>query len=58
MSVQTPKTVEALLVLTVPIVERGPWPAHDDLIELGFPIVVVDGPLDSYRPSKRKIGNR
>jgi len=40
--IQSAKTTEALLVLTVPIVERGPFVAHDDLVRLGFPIVVVE----------------
>lgn len=39
-SVQTSKVVEALLVLTVPIVQR--YAAFDDLVGTGFPIVVVD----------------
>mmetsp|Transcript_103712 Transcript_103712/g.334351 ORF Transcript_103712/g.334351 Transcript_103712/m.334351 type:complete len:161 (-) Transcript_103712:73-555(-) len=40
--IQSTKTVEALLVLTVPIVQRGIYATHDDLVRLGFPIVVVD----------------
>mmetsp|Transcript_47900 Transcript_47900/g.96631 ORF Transcript_47900/g.96631 Transcript_47900/m.96631 type:complete len:349 (-) Transcript_47900:150-1196(-) len=40
--IQCPKTVEALLVLTIPILQRGPYPVPDDLLRLGFPIVVVD----------------
>jgi len=41
-SIYSPKTVEALMVLTVPIVQRGPFPVHDDMVSYGFPIVVVD----------------
>ncbi|CAK0866761.1 unnamed protein product [Prorocentrum cordatum] len=40
--VQTPKQLEALLVLTIPIARRGPYPAFDDLVRYGFPLVVVD----------------
>lgn len=41
--VQSSKVIEALLVLTVPIVQRGPYPAYDDLVkDYGFPLVVVD----------------
>lgn len=40
-SIYSPKTVEALLVLTVPIVQRGPFPVHDELVSYGFPLVVV-----------------
>merc|ERR1712157_693929 len=40
--IQSPKMTEALLVLTVPIVQRGPYTTHDDLVQLGWPIVVVD----------------
>lgn len=40
--IQTAKTTEALLVLTVPVVERGPYIVHDELVNLGFPIVVVE----------------
>lgn len=39
-SMQTPKLVEALLVLTVPVVESVP--CHDDLLREGWPIVVVN----------------
>jgi hypothetical protein len=39
--VQSPAIVEALLVLTVPIVRRGPYAAYEDLVRYGFPIVVV-----------------
>lgn len=38
----TPKVTEALLVLTIPIVQRGPFPLFDDYVKLGFPIVVVE----------------
>jgi len=40
--IQSPKVVEALLALTIPIVQRGGFPAYDELVEMGFPIVVVD----------------
>lgn len=40
--IQSPKTMEALLVLTIPIVQRHGFPAHDDLVRYGFPIVVVE----------------
>jgi len=41
-SIYSPKTVEALMVLTVPIVRRGPFPVYDEMVRYGFPIVVVD----------------
>jgi len=41
-AIQCSRLVEALLVLTVPVVKRGPYRALDDLRGLGFPIVVVD----------------
>merc|ERR1719464_2489312 len=40
--IQSPKVVEAMLVLTVPIVQRGPYTVNDDLARMGFPLVVVD----------------
>lgn len=40
--IQSPKTVEALLVLTVPIVHRGPSPIAQDLRRMGFPLVIVN----------------
>mmetsp|Transcript_80916 Transcript_80916/g.245517 ORF Transcript_80916/g.245517 Transcript_80916/m.245517 type:complete len:101 (+) Transcript_80916:1007-1309(+) len=40
--ISSTKTCEALLVLTVPIVQRGGYPLHDDLAGYGFPIVIVD----------------
>eukprot|EP00405_Crypthecodinium_cohnii_P008314 CAMPEP_0206421912 /NCGR_PEP_ID=MMETSP0324_2-20121206/1735_1 /ASSEMBLY_ACC=CAM_ASM_000836 /TAXON_ID=2866 /ORGANISM="Crypthecodinium cohnii, Strain Seligo" /LENGTH=364 /DNA_ID=CAMNT_0053886107 /DNA_START=132 /DNA_END=1226 /DNA_ORIENTATION=+ len=40
--VQSCKVIEALMVLTIPIVERRPYPVHGDLVRMGFPIVVVD----------------
>lgn len=40
--VQSSKVIEALLVLTIPIVERHPYPAYEEMRQLGFPIVVVD----------------
>lgn len=39
-AIQSVKTIEALLVLTVPIVTPGP--VHEDLVRLGFPIVIVN----------------
>jgi len=41
-AITSAKTVEALLVLTIPIVQRGPYKTHDELAEAGFPIVLVD----------------
>jgi len=38
----TPKVTEALMVLTIPIVQRGPYPLFDDYVRMGFPIVVID----------------
>jgi len=40
--IQSHKQLEALLVLTVPIVQRGSFPVFDDLVKLGFPLVVID----------------
>eukprot|EP00929_Paragymnodinium_shiwhaense_P094155 TRINITY_DN54583_c0_g1_i1.p1 TRINITY_DN54583_c0_g1~~TRINITY_DN54583_c0_g1_i1.p1 ORF type:complete len:419 (+),score=43.97 TRINITY_DN54583_c0_g1_i1:302-1558(+) len=40
--IQAARTIEALFVLTIPIVQRGKFPVHDDLVKLGFPLVVVD----------------
>merc|ERR1712151_1103658 len=40
--IQSVRNVEALLVLTIPIVQRGPHRVFDDLVSLGFPIVVVN----------------
>jgi len=39
--IQSSKTIEALMVLTIPIVQRGPFPVNDRLRRMGFPIVVV-----------------
>merc|ERR1712176_1152026 len=39
---QSQKQLEALLVLTVPIVQRSSFPVFDDLVFLGFPMVVID----------------
>merc|ERR1740121_446282 len=39
--IQSSKTIEALLVLTIPIVQRGPYTAHERLVRMGFPIVIV-----------------
>lgn len=40
--VQTHKVIEALLVLTIPIVRRGQYPVYGDLLRLGFPLAIVD----------------
>lgn len=41
--IQTAKNIEALLVLTVPIVKRPEgFTAFEELVDLGFPIVLVD----------------
>jgi hypothetical protein len=40
--IQCSKVPESLSMLTIPIVKRGPFRTHDDLIRLGFPIVVVE----------------
>eukprot|EP00747_Dinoflagellata_sp_TGD_P213888 gnl/TRDRNA2_/TRDRNA2_86791_c0_seq1.p1 gnl/TRDRNA2_/TRDRNA2_86791_c0~~gnl/TRDRNA2_/TRDRNA2_86791_c0_seq1.p1 ORF type:complete len:411 (-),score=49.41 gnl/TRDRNA2_/TRDRNA2_86791_c0_seq1:82-1314(-) len=40
--IQSPKMIEALLVLTVPIVQRSDFPVFDDLVRYGFPLAVVD----------------
>ena len=50
--VQSSKTLEALLVLTIPIVTRSP--AHKDLVRLGFPIVVVRKSARAKRGMPRK----
>mmetsp|Transcript_23078 Transcript_23078/g.73071 ORF Transcript_23078/g.73071 Transcript_23078/m.73071 type:complete len:436 (+) Transcript_23078:211-1518(+) len=41
-AIQTSKTVEALMVLTVPIIQRMGYALHDELIDMGFPIVLVE----------------
>lgn len=40
--IHTPKMIESLLLLTVPVVQRGPFPVFDDYMRFGFPIVVID----------------
>ncbi|CAK0850037.1 unnamed protein product [Prorocentrum cordatum] len=40
--IQCSKVPEALSMLTIPIIKRGPFRTHDDLLQMGFPIVVVD----------------
>lgn len=40
LAVQTSKTIGALMVLTVPIVQKAN--AHEDLQKMGFPILMVD----------------
>mmetsp|Transcript_66660 Transcript_66660/g.133840 ORF Transcript_66660/g.133840 Transcript_66660/m.133840 type:complete len:178 (+) Transcript_66660:21-554(+) len=39
--IQRTANIEALLVLTVPILERCPYPVADDMVSMGFPVVVV-----------------
>merc|ERR1711920_72966 len=39
---QTPKTIEALLLCTIPIVLRMGFPLWDELVELGLPLVPVE----------------
>jgi hypothetical protein len=39
--IQCSKVPEALSMLTIPIIKRGPFRTHDDLVDMGFPIVVV-----------------
>merc|ERR1719221_150943 len=40
--IQCSKVPEALSMLTIPIIKRGPFRTHDDLLQMGFPIVVVE----------------
>jgi len=40
--IQCSKVPEALSMLTIPIIKRGPFRTHDDLVRMGFPIVVVE----------------
>jgi len=40
-AIQCSRLAESLSMLTVPIVKRGAYRTHDDLVSLGFPIVVV-----------------
>mmetsp|Transcript_106782 Transcript_106782/g.278819 ORF Transcript_106782/g.278819 Transcript_106782/m.278819 type:complete len:432 (-) Transcript_106782:96-1391(-) len=60
--VQSPAIVEALLVLTVPIVRRGPYAAYTDLVQYGFPIVVVheldDIKVDMLEEKWKKLSPR
>lgn len=42
-AIQTSKTVEALMVLTVPVIQRMGYDAHDELVRMGFPLVIVEG---------------
>ena len=41
LAMQNPKPIEALLVLTIPIIRRGPSPAFDEMALFGFPLIVV-----------------
>jgi len=45
-AIQCSKVPEALSMLTIPIIKRGPFPTHDDLVRMGFPIVVVEAWAD------------
>eukprot|EP00415_Alexandrium_ostenfeldii_P003196 UN3196 len=40
--IQTSKTFEALMVLTVPVIQRMNYTLHDELVDMGFPIALVD----------------
>eukprot|EP00747_Dinoflagellata_sp_TGD_P221307 gnl/TRDRNA2_/TRDRNA2_93160_c0_seq1.p1 gnl/TRDRNA2_/TRDRNA2_93160_c0~~gnl/TRDRNA2_/TRDRNA2_93160_c0_seq1.p1 ORF type:complete len:383 (+),score=63.75 gnl/TRDRNA2_/TRDRNA2_93160_c0_seq1:100-1248(+) len=51
LSIQTPKIVEALLVLTVPIVQRHNFPTFDSMVRLGFPMVVLNA-WEEITPTK------
>lgn len=42
-AIQTSKTIEALIVLTVPIIQRMGYSLHDELVTLGFPVVIIEG---------------
>uniref|UniRef100_A0A7S2CJ90 Exostosin GT47 domain-containing protein n=1 Tax=Alexandrium andersonii TaxID=327968 RepID=A0A7S2CJ90_9DINO len=42
-AIQSAKTYEALSVLTVPIIVRMNYVLHDELVSLGFPMVVIEG---------------
>merc|ERR1712110_942848 len=41
-AIQSAKTFEALFVCTVPIIVRMTFVLFDDLVAMGFPIVVLD----------------
>mmetsp|Transcript_65474 Transcript_65474/g.211113 ORF Transcript_65474/g.211113 Transcript_65474/m.211113 type:complete len:449 (-) Transcript_65474:67-1413(-) len=41
-AIQTAKTIEALYVLVVPIIKRDGFPTFDELVRLGFPLVLID----------------
>jgi len=41
--IQAAKNIEALLVLTVPVIQRMGFGTFDELVRLGFPMVVVRG---------------
>jgi len=41
-AIQCSKVPEALSMLTIPIIKRGPFQTHDDIVRMGFPIVVVE----------------
>lgn len=40
-AVQTAKNIEALLVLTIPVVHPMGFPAYRELVGLGFPLVLI-----------------
>jgi len=52
-AVQCSKVPESLSMLTVPIIMRGPFRTHDDLVRMGFPVVVVEAWSD-IRPEAMK----
>jgi len=45
-AIQCAKVSEALSMLTIPVIKRGPFSTHDDLQRMGFPIVLVDAWVD------------
>jgi len=53
-AILTAKNVEALFSLTIPIVERTDFTAYDELIQMGFPIVMVDKWEDVTRDNMDK----
>jgi hypothetical protein len=45
-AIQCSKLPEALSMLTIPVIKRGPFSTHDDLVRMGFPIVIVEAWVD------------
>jgi len=41
--IQAAKNIEALLVLTIPVIQRMSFTTFDDLVRIGFPLVLVNG---------------